>query len=54
MQPAEAGQAQKDETSEEITFAEVMQGMTDYQLIQVGLIAMALLHQRAEEVIQDE
>jgi len=52
--PAEAAQAQTDETSEEITFAEVMQGMTDHQLVQVGLIAMALLHQRAENVTQDE
>jgi hypothetical protein len=31
-----------------------MQGMTDHQLVQVGLIALALLHQRADKVTQDE
>lgn len=25
--------------------------MTDYELVQVGLVALAILHQRAEEII---
>jgi hypothetical protein len=28
--------------------------MTDYELVQVGLVALAILHQRAEETIRVE
>lgn len=43
------------ETSEEpLNLAEVMQGMNDFELVQVGLCVMALLHKRATEDEPDE
>lgn len=45
---ADSAQAQSGQTSEEVTFAEIMETMTDHQLVQIGLIAMALLNQRAD------
>ena len=33
--------------------AEIMQGMSDYELVQVGLCVMALLHQRATEELDE-
>ena len=42
------------ETPEEApNLAEIMQGMSDYELVQVGLCVMALLHQRATEELDE-
>ena len=32
----------------------IMAGMTDYELVQVGLVALALLHQRADANLESE
>ena len=51
---AKTDQPETETTEEAPNLAEIMQNMSDYELVQVGLCVMALLHQRATADEADE